>query len=171
MEKPLLVFFGLTDEFPEANERHYWFMLQGLKEVKNSLKGRGINFIIQQGSPVKGVINLAEEASLVVVDRGYLKIEQTWRKKVAEKIDSKLIQVETDIVVPVEQASDKEEYAARTIRPKIEEKIDKFLNLPEKRDLKIKNLKLKSDKSELNLSDISDIVSVLSIDHNIDRPR
>ena len=25
--QPLIVYFGLTDEFPEANERHYYFML------------------------------------------------------------------------------------------------------------------------------------------------
>jgi len=34
LKKPLVVFFGITDHFPEANERHYAFMLEGLKEVK-----------------------------------------------------------------------------------------------------------------------------------------
>ena len=34
MSKPLVVFFGITEQYPEANERHYWFMLEGLKEVK-----------------------------------------------------------------------------------------------------------------------------------------
>ena len=38
LRRPLIVFFGITDHFPEANERHYTFMLEGLKEVKQSLR-------------------------------------------------------------------------------------------------------------------------------------
>lgn len=37
IEKPLVVFFGITDSFPDANERHYTFMLEGLQEVRQSL--------------------------------------------------------------------------------------------------------------------------------------
>jgi len=37
LHQPVVVFFGLTDHFPEGNERHYFFMLEGLKEVKRSL--------------------------------------------------------------------------------------------------------------------------------------
>src|SRR4030042_1880246 len=31
LHQPLIVFFGLTDRFPEGNERHYTFMLEGLR--------------------------------------------------------------------------------------------------------------------------------------------
>ncbi len=38
---PVLVAFGLMDDYPEANARHYAFMLQGLQEVARDLhKGR-----------------------------------------------------------------------------------------------------------------------------------
>ncbi|MDH4272936.1 MAG: deoxyribodipyrimidine photo-lyase, partial [Candidatus Aminicenantes bacterium] len=40
--KPLVVFFGLTEKFPEANERHYAFMLEGLQETGRALEQRGI---------------------------------------------------------------------------------------------------------------------------------
>ena len=72
--KPLVVFFGITDTFPEANERHYYFMLEGLKEVQDALEKRGIQMVIRQTSPEKGVVEIAKTASLVVVDMGYLKI-------------------------------------------------------------------------------------------------
>ncbi|MEF8788201.1 MAG: deoxyribodipyrimidine photolyase, partial [Planctomycetota bacterium] len=39
----------------------------------------------------------------------------------------RMTQVESDVVVPVETASDKEEYAARTLRPRIHEHLDRFL--------------------------------------------
>jgi deoxyribodipyrimidine photo-lyase len=41
LEKPLLAFFGVT-KFPEANERHYKFLLKGLKDLKSSLEDRRI---------------------------------------------------------------------------------------------------------------------------------
>jgi len=36
--------FVLTDGFPEANLRHYTFMLEGLKELKGRLEERGVPF-------------------------------------------------------------------------------------------------------------------------------
>ncbi len=35
---PVLVCFGLTDGYPEANARHYAFMLEGLAEVERALR-------------------------------------------------------------------------------------------------------------------------------------
>jgi deoxyribodipyrimidine photo-lyase len=51
LRKPLVVFFGITDRFPEANERHYYFMLEGLREVKASLEKRGIQMVVRHESP------------------------------------------------------------------------------------------------------------------------
>ena len=42
LSKPLIVFFGITEKYPEANERHFYFMLEGLKEVQASLTDRGL---------------------------------------------------------------------------------------------------------------------------------
>jgi deoxyribodipyrimidine photo-lyase len=109
LKQPLLVFFGITDHFPEANERHYAFMLEGLREVKRSLEKRGIQMVILHKSPEVGAVQLAKKASLAVVDRGYLRIQRQWRNEVAHRIDCPLIQVESDVVVPVEEVSNKEE--------------------------------------------------------------
>jgi len=40
LSKPVVVVFGLTAAFPQANERHYRFMLEGLRETKEALRGR-----------------------------------------------------------------------------------------------------------------------------------
>jgi deoxyribodipyrimidine photo-lyase len=142
--KPLVVFFGLTEKFPEANERHYAFMLEGLKEVGRSLNGRGIRFVLRHISPETGAAAMSKRADLAVVDRGYLRVEREWRDKAAREVDCPLIQVETDIVVPLEQASPKEEYAARTIRPKIRAKLEGYL-------IPLKAVGLKKDSLELDL--------------------
>ncbi|MGZ5003342.1 MAG: deoxyribodipyrimidine photo-lyase, partial [Chthoniobacterales bacterium] len=49
LKQPLLVCFGLTDGYPEANLRHYTFMLEGLRDVGLALAKRGIRFVLQRG--------------------------------------------------------------------------------------------------------------------------
>ena len=48
---PLLTVFGLTDDYPEANLRHYTFMLEGLKELRSALAHRGIKMVVGHGLP------------------------------------------------------------------------------------------------------------------------
>ena len=129
LKLPLLVAFGLTDDYPSANLRHYRFMLEGLAEVASSLERRGIGFVLRHGEPDRVAVDLAEGAAAVVVDRGYMRLQKQWRAGVAAKLDGKceFTQVEGEVVVPVDLASDKREYAARTIRPKINKHRDRFL--------------------------------------------
>jgi deoxyribodipyrimidine photo-lyase len=127
LRRPVIVFLGIADHFPEANERHYAFMLEGLQEVKQSLEKRGIQMVILHTSPEMGAVQLAKKASLAVVDRGYLKIQKRWRSDAAGRMDCPLIQVESDVIVPVEETSPKEEYGASTIRSKIHKKLNYFL--------------------------------------------
>ncbi len=37
LKLPVVVAFGLTDDYPEANLRHYRFMLEGLQDVEAAL--------------------------------------------------------------------------------------------------------------------------------------
>jgi len=53
---PLVVYFGLTDRYPEANLRHYAFMLEGLAETESFLARRGIKLVVRHESPEVGVI-------------------------------------------------------------------------------------------------------------------
>lgn len=127
---PVIVGFGLMDDYPEANARHYQFMLQGLAEVGANLGQCGIRFVARRGHPAEVASELAGEAALVVADRGYLRHQKAWRQRVAqecEKHGCPLVQVEGDAVVPVEVASNKREWAARTIRPKIQRHLKEFL--------------------------------------------
>lgn len=165
--KPLVVFFGLTETFPEANERHYAFMLEGLRETGRKLKERGIRFVVRHQPPHEGAIRLARRADLAVVDRGYLRIERSWRDEAARRIDCPLIQVETNVVVPLEQASPKEEYAARTIRPRIRRQLGKYL-VPLKR-VSLKKRSLKFQFEALNLDDLEGVLVRLPLDRGAGR--
>ena len=119
VRQPLLVCFGLTDGYPEANARHYAFMLDGLRDVGARLEQRGIAFALQHGDPADVALKLSQRASLLVCDRGYLAPQRGWRARVAAEAPCPVVQVESDVVVPVNQASDKAEFAARTLRTKV----------------------------------------------------
>jgi deoxyribodipyrimidine photo-lyase len=125
---PLIVYFGLWQSYPEASLRHFRFMLEGLAEVARSLESLGIRFVLRTESPDKGVCALAKNAAVVIADRGYLRQQQSWYRTVAEQCRCPLVQVEGNVVVPVEVASQKEEYSAATFRPKITRLLDRFLH-------------------------------------------
>ena len=46
---PVVVCFGLMDGYPEANARHYAFMLEGLSDCAKNLATRGIAFVVRRG--------------------------------------------------------------------------------------------------------------------------
>jgi deoxyribodipyrimidine photo-lyase len=165
LHQPIVVFFGMTEHFPEANERHYTFMLEGLREVKRSLEQTGIQMVILHESPELGAIQLAKGASLSVVDRGYLKIQKKWRSDAADQMDCPLIEVESDVVVPVEETSSKEEYAAATIRSKIHKKLSYFLVPLKQKDPAVESLSL--DFDSFDIEDIGKTISKLRIDRSV----
>jgi deoxyribodipyrimidine photo-lyase len=165
LSQPLVVYFGLTDAFPEANERHYRFMIEGLREVKRSLAARGILMIIRHESPETGALRLSGEASLIVVDRGYLRIQRKWREYLAERCDCPVVQIESDVVVPVQTASPKEEYSAATFRPKIARQLPRFLVPLEEEQPKISSLALGMES--LGVESTDEVMAGLSIDRNV----
>lgn len=164
-ELPVVVAFGLTDGYPEANARHYAFMLQGLADVAERLKARGVTFVLRRGEPDQVALDLSREAALVVCDAGYLRLQRQWRRRLAEAIDVRLVRVEGDVVVPILQVSRKHEYAARTIRPKIQKLWDDYLvPLRERRVANQESLALASD---IDLGDIDAALGALDIDRSV----
>lgn len=128
-ERALLVAFCLVPEFLGATLRQYDFMLRGLEEVEASLKKQGIGFHLRLGDPAEVMVRLVQEvkAGCVVTDFDPLRIKQGWQHAVAAEIDVPLIEVDGHNVVPARVVSDKQEYAARTIRPKIHRLSEMFL--------------------------------------------
>ncbi|WP_018263446.1 deoxyribodipyrimidine photo-lyase [Methylobacterium sp. WSM2598] len=127
---PVVVGFGLLDggrTFPEANARHYAFLLQGLAAARAGLERRGIAFVLRRSTPAAAALALGAEAALAVLDRGYLTVQRAWSAEIARGLACPVVQVEGDVVVPVETASDKHEFAARTLRPKLQRLWDSYL--------------------------------------------
>jgi deoxyribodipyrimidine photo-lyase len=168
LNQPLLVCFGLMDDYPEANERSYAFLLEGLHDVQAALEKRGIRFVVRHGPAPASALHFRRQASLIVCDRNYLRHHKAWRQQVAEQASCKVFEVESEVVVPVEVASDKHEYAARTLRPKIHRQWDRFLvGLPE---TKLKHSSLQLDvQGNIDVTDVESALKKLKIDRSVKR--
>ena len=161
----VVVAFGLTDDYPEANLRHYTFMLEGLMETKVLLEKRGIHMVVRHGSPPDVALDLGQNAAIIVCDRGYLKHQRIWRDQVARKSACRVVQVESDIIVPLETVSSKAEYAARTIRPKIQKHLVDYL--VELKPIKVQHSSVNISIDGLDLKRPADILALLNIDHSV----
>jgi deoxyribodipyrimidine photo-lyase len=163
---PVLVCFGLTDGYPEANARHYTFMLEGLADVDRALQERGIGFVIGRGSPDQIALRFAHEAALTVCDRGYLKPQKEWRATVARQATCPLVQIEGDMVVPVETASPKHEVGARTLRPKLHRVWDEYMS-PLASEPVHRPAHDLAARSDVDLADVPALVRSLDVDQTV----
>lgn len=126
----LLVVFNLVTNFLQATLRQYHFMIEGLKEVEYELTKLNIPFFLTTGQPEEELPKFIKRknASLLITDFNPLKIITKWKERVKRKISIPFHEVDAHNIVPVWEASDKLEFAAYTIRPKINKKLPKYLD-------------------------------------------
>jgi len=165
LNRMVIVVFGLTDAYPEANLRHYRFMLEGLQETKGLLAKKGIQMVLRIGPPPDVALALGKEACLIVCDRGYLKHQRAWRRQLAGKARCRVVQVESDVIVPMEVVSPKAEYAARTIRPKIHRHLNEYLKSLKKTVVKKSSLGL--PVSGMQFESMEEVLEGLQVDRNV----
>ena len=157
--------FGLAPDYPEANLRHYTFMLEGLTETCALLEKRGIHMVVRLGSPPDVALNLGQNAAMIVCDCGYLEHQRLWREKVAQRSACSVVQVESDVIVPLKTVSSKAEYAARTIRPKIHKHLADYLL--ELKPVKVRHSTVNISLDGLDLKQPADILALLNIDRSV----
>ncbi|MBS3734841.1 MAG: deoxyribodipyrimidine photo-lyase [Phycisphaerae bacterium] len=167
LKLPVVVCFALTDDYPDANERHYAFMLEGLTETAAQLEQRGVRFVLRRGRPPEVVADLAEKAALIICDAAYLRHQRQWRRQVARTADCRVERVEADVVVPVAVVSDKTEYAARTIRPRHRRHWERFLTPLEQAGPRRDSLAMRLDG--LPPDDSAALLARLDIDRSVQR--
>ena len=130
LEVPLLIYYAIPDEFIGANLRTYDFMLKGLHETFASAFKLNIGCLLEVKDPVVGVVNLVSSinASAVFTDFSPLKLPRKWRDSLVDTLEVPFYEVDSRNIVPCFIASDKLEFGARTIRPKIHKMLAEFLD-------------------------------------------
>jgi deoxyribodipyrimidine photo-lyase len=119
LRKPVVVFFGLHPHYPNANWRHYALLVEGLQETRERCEARGVAFVFRP-YPNHDLIRFCQEvrAALVISDENPLRAPEAWRRSAAQKLAVPFWTVDADVIVPT-RFFEKEEYAARTLRPKL----------------------------------------------------
>ena len=136
---PLYVLAGISVKNPQdacATRRHIDFSMGGLQEVAEECARRNIEFhlLTDHDKPMyQRILDFMEKSNVgcIVADFSPLRPHREQVQKLKEgmkKLNGPcLYQVDAHNVVPVWEASDKQEYAARTIRNKIMNKLHVFL--------------------------------------------
>jgi deoxyribodipyrimidine photo-lyase len=126
---PLAVVFTLSPRFLDATLRQYDFMLRGLEKVERSLARYKIPFFLLSGSPAHEVSSFVKKNGVgaLVTDFSPLRIHLEWKAEVAKHLQIPFHEVDAHNIVPCRVVSDKREYSAATIRPKIQRSLDSFL--------------------------------------------
>lgn len=129
-ETSLGVVFCLAPKFLDATLRQYDFMIKGLKHVESDLKALNIPFFMRTGDADREIPRFLKEcgAGALVGDFSPLKIKRGWNENILKKIDIPFYEIDAHNIVPCWIASDKQEYAAYTIRPKINRLLDRFMD-------------------------------------------
>jgi deoxyribodipyrimidine photo-lyase len=166
-KKPLLVYFPVTDKYRFSNIRYYKFMLEGVLEAKRYIEKRGIKFSIEKVNNIKeAILNLLDNALALIIDKSYLKFYRNLNNKIIQESRISIFEVESDVIIPVEIVSNKQEPYAYLIRQKIYSMIDKFL-IP----LKHRKIEINSLDYDFGVSDTENILNSLNIDRSVSTVR
>jgi deoxyribodipyrimidine photo-lyase len=127
---PVFVLHIIPEEYPPIALRQYGFMLRGLQKVEVDLKKFNIQFSVYTGSHVKIMEHLVNRNKIgcLVTDFSPLRDHQGALSKLVHRLPVNIIEVDSHNIVPCWIASDKQEYAAATIRPKIHRLLEQYLD-------------------------------------------
>lgn len=126
---PLAVVFCLVPSFLNAAIRQYGFMLRGLEDTERELARNNIPLYMLGNHPGEEIPRFARahRVSAIVADFDPLRVKKEWKKSVAENTGVPFYEVDAHNIVPCFMASDRQEYAAYTFRPRIKRLIPEFL--------------------------------------------
>lgn len=156
---PLVVIFNLYLSVRNRSKNQYRWMLEGLKEFELNLTHLNIPFYLTIGKSSKELSELIDKElspKEVYFDFSPLKGPIQFKNIFAKNSQSSCRVVDTHNIVPVWESSNKEEFGAYTLRPKLKRNLNHYLNpVP---DIK--------PQSEFHFKSISkDFISNINVDN------
>lgn len=127
---PLAVLFCLAPRFLDATIRQYGFLLRGLHELAGDATRLRLPFFLRLSDDIPAeVLRFTRQNGVgaLVTDFDPLRVKRSWVETVGREAGCGVLEVDSRNIVPCWVTSDKQEYAARTIRPKIHRLLPEFL--------------------------------------------
>ena len=123
LNKPLVIHQGLDPTYEHANDRIHAFVLHNARELAARAAPLGLHyqFVLRRrrDDDRRVVDRLAARAAIVVTDHYPTAGVAERTRRLADRVNCRVVAIESHAVVP-SAAITKEEYAARTIRPKLQ---------------------------------------------------
>ncbi len=169
---PLVVYEGLKYYYPWASDRIHTFILEGVEEKRTAFEAIGIRYVFylqkDADSPKQTVAKLAKDAALIVTDDFPCFIIPEHNRRIAERAEIPVYAVDSNGVIPMSRF-DEEEYAAYTIRPKINKLLDRYLApLPnEMVDIPSVGLEVDCPETLVTGDTLASLVAECDIDHSV----
>jgi deoxyribodipyrimidine photo-lyase len=126
---PLSIIFALYSSSGQRAKEHYEFMLSGLRDLAEEAANYNISFLLVSRDDLETKLDALRPA-ILCFDFSPLRGSKSLQQKLASKNVFPCVQIDTHNLIPIWQASDKQEYAARTLRSKIHRKLPEFLMEP-----------------------------------------
>tara|TARA_R110001599_G_scaffold84130_2_gene226768 strand:- start:193593 stop:195077 length:1485 start_codon:yes stop_codon:yes gene_type:complete len=179
--KPLLIYEGLSIEYPWACDRFHAFIMQGMKENLEFTQSNDLNyfsFVEPEIGAGKGLFyRLAENACTVISDEYPVFIIKKHNERVADKIDVPYTTIDSNGIIPL-GVTDKDPYSAYLFRKIMQKHFKEGFTNPPKKDpideLENKDqIELPKDflndypKVDKMLENIEETISGLDIDHEV----
>jgi len=129
---PVVIYFGVIPNYPNANLRHYHFLAQGLRDVEQDAAELGVGFVVRRHPDNNLDLFLEEvEAALLIGDENRCREPERWRNVLAKRLKIPYWTVDADVVVP-SQVFNRSFVLLHHFRPHLKRELGKFLVKPNK---------------------------------------
>ena len=124
---PVVVYFQVIPNYPNANLRHYHFLQQGLRDAEEDARERGVGFVVRR-APEASLEGFLEEvrASLLIGDENPCREPERWRTVLARRLRVPYWTVDADVVVP-SRVFGRDYFLLHHFRPHIKAQLTRFL--------------------------------------------
>ena len=100
LELPVVIYFGVVPNYPNANLRHYHFLQQGLRSVAEHAAARGIGLVVRRAPATLAAFLEETRAALLIGDENPCREPERWRHVLAGRISIPFWTVDADVIVP-----------------------------------------------------------------------
>lgn len=130
----IAIVYNLVVNFEGGGRRQWDFKVRALRELAELAAQKNLAFYVVtdrtgKDSPQEIVAFCKKHGiGTVVTDFSPLRIQRTWKDAVANHITCPLVEVDAHNIVPIWKASNKQEFGAYTLRPKLHKLLPEYLD-------------------------------------------
>ena len=173
--KPLLIHHGLDPSYEYASARFHTFVMQGARELATRAEAMGLTYRFmlrrKKDDDRRALDRIAARAAIVITDLFPTAGVAERSRRFAERVNCRVLAVDS-VGVIASSSFHKEEYAARTIRPKLAKLLELSLEpvddrAPKRAMSPALHASLDADWLDVRHCDIAAEVAKCDVDHSV----